>query len=82
MFVYRAAQNGMGTGVAGGVHFPAAVDEVVAVLCGHNRIEHNGKIAAGGVFHTGRYVHAADCQAVLLVLYRTGSDRYVRKQVR
>ena len=77
VFVYRTSQDGMSQGIAGGFYFPAPVDEIVAVLCCHNRIKHHRIVSAGGVFHSGRYVHAADCEAVLLVLYGAGADSYV-----
>ena len=72
----------MGQIVSLGGDLPASVDEGVGVLGGVNGIQHYGYGAAGGIFHPGGHVKAADGNTMLLVLYGTGSDGYVGKDVR
>ena len=45
-------------------------------------VQHNGKIAAGGIFHSGRNIKAADGQPMLLIFDRTCADGHVGKNVR
>ncbi len=79
MFV--APRSTTGEIVSVGVDFPAAVDEVGLLLRCFDGIEHDGEIAAGRVLHTGRYGHAADGHAVMLVLNGTCANRDVGKQI-
>ena len=53
----------------------------MACLGSDNRIQHNRIVAAGRVLHSGRNIHAADRQSVLLILHGTGSDGYVGEDV-
>lgn len=69
-----AAQDGVGEVVAVCLHFIAAVDESVRMLCGINGVQHNGEVTAGGVLHARRKIKAANRQTVLLILYAAGTD--------
>ena len=71
----------MGKGIAGGIHLPAPVDEGVGVLGGHDGIEHDGNVPAGGVFHAYGNVNAAGGQTVLLIFDTPRAHRHVREQV-
>ena len=71
----------MGKGIAGGIHLPAPVDEGVGVLGGHDGIEHDGNIPAGGIFHAHRDVNAAGGQSVFLVFDTPRTHRHVGQQV-
>ena len=74
-------QDGMGQLVAGGVDLPAAVNEGVVVLGGHDGVEHHGQVAAGGVLHAHGDGNAAGGQAVLLILHAPGADSHIGQQV-
>ena len=41
VLVHVAPEDGVGKGIAGGIHLPAPVDEGVGVLGGHDGIEHD-----------------------------------------
>ena len=82
MLVDGSAQNRMGVGIAVRMHFPAPENEGVPVLSCHDGIQHNRKIAAGGVFHADADFHAAGSKAVLLVFHRAGAHGHVREKVR
>ena len=51
------------------------------MLSSNNRVEHYGHITAGRVLHTCRYVKTADGHTMLLILYGTGTDCHIRKQI-
>ena len=82
MLVDSTTQDGVGQRVALCFYFPAAVDELMTVLCCMYGVQHDGECAAGRVLHADRYVDAAGNEAVLLVLNRTGSHCDVGHQVR
>ena len=82
MFADSTPQDGVGEWVALCLDFPSSGDEVMSLLCGNYRVEHNREVPAGGIFHTHRNVKAAYHETVLLVLHRTRSDRHVGEQVR
>ena len=46
-----------------------------------NGVEHNGKVTAGWIFHSGCNIKTADGKTVLLVFNRTCTDRNVGEQV-
>ncbi len=71
----------MRQGIAGGLDFPSSVDEIMAGLCGDHRIEHDADIPAGGIFHAGRHIHAADGQAVLLILHGPCAHGHIGKDI-
>ena len=77
VFIDRASEYGVGQRIALCLDLPAAVNKLVAVLCGVNRVEHDGQAAAGRVLHADRHVDAAGYEAVLLVFNRAGADGYV-----
>ena len=60
---------------------PVSYTHLVGALSGSNGIEHYTEITAGRIFHPCRNVHAADGQAVLLILNRAGAYCNVGKQV-
>ena len=47
----------------------------------NNRIYHNAEITAGRIFHSGRDIHTADSQTMLLILNRTCTYCNVGKDV-
>ena len=71
----------MGKIVSARRYIHAAVNKSMGTLGSHNGIEHHGEISTGRIFHSHRYIHTTCCQAVLLILYRTGSDRLVGKDI-
>ena len=77
----RAAQDGVGEVVAVCLHFIAAVDESVRMLCGINGVQHNGEVTAGGVLHARRKIKAANRQTVLLILYAAGADCHIGQNI-
>ena len=81
VFADRAPQNDMRKGISCGLHLIAAVDKMVRVLGGVDGIEHHGKIAAGGIFHAGGHVKAADGQTVMLILHRAGADGHIGEKI-
>ena len=76
-----AAQDGVGVGVAGGLHVPVAVDEGVRRLGGHDGVEHDGVVARRRVLHAHGHLQARRHEAVLLVFHRAGSHGHVGQQV-
>lgn len=52
------------------------------MLCRNYGVQHDGKVAAGGILHSCGDIHAADHQTVLLVLHGTGSDGHIGKDIR
>ena len=74
-------QDGVGQLVAGGVDLPAAVNEGVVVLGGHDGVEHDGQVAAGGVLHAHGDGNAAGGQAVLLILHASRAHGHIGQQV-
>ena len=82
MLVHRAAQNGVAERVAGALDLPPAEDKVMGHLGRHNRVEHNGQIAAGGVFQAHGHIAAAGHQAVELVFHRAGTHGNIGHNVR
>ena len=47
----------------------------------NNRIYHNTEITAGRIFHSGRDIHTADSQTVLLILYAAGADCHIGQNI-
>ena len=47
----------------------------------HDRIQHDAHMPAGGIFHSGRYVEAADGHTMVLVFYGPGAHCHVGEQV-
>ena len=74
MLVDSTTQDGVGQRVALCLYFPAAVDELMTVLCCVYGVQHDGECAAGRILHADRYVDAAGNEAVLLVLNGTRAD--------
>ena len=74
MLVDSTTQDGVGQRVALCLYFPAAVDELMTVLCCVYGVQHDGECAAGRILHADRYVDAAGNEAVLLVLNGTCAD--------
>ena len=66
MLVDSTTQDGVGQRVALCLYFPAAVDELMTVLCCVYGVQHDGECAAGRILHADRYVDAAGNEAVLL----------------
>ena len=62
------AQDNMSQIVSGGLDVPSPVDKGMTVLCGVDGVQHNGKIAAGRILHSGGNVDSAGNKAVLLIL--------------
>ena len=81
VLVDSTAEYGVSKGVAGGVDIPSSVNKGVSMLSSNNRVEHYGHITAGRVLHTCRYVKTADGHTMLLILYGTGTDCHIRKQI-
>ena len=81
VLIYRTAKNGMCKLITCSFNFPSSVDESMASLSCHNRVQHNAVISTGRVLHSCRNVHTADSQTVLLVLNRTCTNCYVGKKV-
>ena len=79
--VGKAAQDGVGIGIALGGRLPAAVDKGVAVLGRMDGVHHDRVVAAGGIFHARGNLHSAGGQPVLLVLDGPGADRHIGQQV-
>ena len=79
--VQVAAEDGVGVGVAVGGDFPAAVEEGVAGLGGHDGVHHDAQITARRVLHTHGGVEAAGHQAMGLVLHRAGAHGHVGQEV-
>ena len=61
----------MGKGIALALNFPAAIYKIMGNLGGGYGVHHNGKVAAGGVFHADRNIDSAGGKAVVLVLNGT-----------
>ena len=80
-FVHVAAQDGVRVRVAGGMHFPSAVEEGVRVLRRRDGIQHHGEVAARGVLHAHGHANSAGDQAVLLVFHRAGAHSHVAENV-
>ena len=81
VFVNIAAENCMGKRVAFALNFPAAVNKVMGNLGGGYGVHHNGKVAAGGVFHSDRNVDSAGGEAVVLVFNRTRTHRNISEKI-
>ena len=81
MFVDSTTQNCMCEGISVCLYFPASVDETMRSLSCNNRIYHNAEITAGRIFHSGRDIHTADSQTMLLILNRTCTHCNVGKNV-
>ena len=77
-----APQNRVCQRIAGRSDFPASVYECLRILRRDNGIHHDGKIAAGRIFHAGGNADAARDHPVLLILHRPCADRYISKQIR
>ena len=71
----------MREGITVGMALPAAVDEIVLVLCCQNTVHHDSQVPAGGVLHTDRALNCAGSQSVLLVLHAAGADRHIAQKV-
>ena len=67
--------------VAACLHFVTTVYEMMWVLCRIYGVEHNRKVAAGRVFHTGCDIKTTDRQTVLLILDRTCTDGNVGEKI-
>ena len=81
VFIYAASQDRVGEFVSRSFHVKSPVNKVVRMLgCGHG-VQHNGKIAAGGVLHPYRDIHTAGGKPVLLVLYGTRADGFIGEHV-
>ena len=76
-----AAQYAVHQRIALAFHLPAAVAEDVAHLRRANGVQHDGQVAAGGVFHADRQIQTAGSQPVLLIFHRTRPDRYIGKHI-
>ena len=50
------------------------IQHTMPVSYTHLRVHHNCQVSTSRVLHSSRDIKSADCQAVLLVLYRTGSN--------
>ena len=74
-------QDGVGQRVAGGLHLAAGIGVVLRMLRRIDRVEHDGKVSAGGVLHPGGHVEAAGRLPVMLVFHRPRSDRHIGQQV-
>ena len=81
VLVCVAAQNGMRQRIALACAFPAAIDKRMAVLSCGDAIQHNGEVAAGGVFHANGDIQRAGCQAMVLVFHRTRAHGNVAQQI-
>ena len=81
MLVGCTTQNGMCKLITVGLHFIAAIDESVRMLCGINGVQHNGEVTAGGVLHARRKIKAANRQTVLLILYAAGTDCHIGQNI-
>ena len=81
MFIDRTTQNCMCERISICLHLPASVDETMRSLSCNNRIYHNTEITAGRIFHSGRDIHTADSQTMLLILNRTCTYCNVGKDV-
>ena len=81
VFVDTAAQNGVGKLITCGFYLPSAVQESVTALRRRNGVEHNGIIAACGIFHTAGHVHAACGKAVILIFYASCTHGNIGEQV-
>ena len=80
--VHIAPHNGVGVGVAAGLHFPAAIEERMVAHGGVNGIHHHAQVTAGGVFHAHGHINAAGHQPVLLVFHRPGADGDIGQHIR
>ena len=81
LLVHIAPHDGVGVGVAVGLHLPAAVEEGVVSHGGVDGVQHHAQVAAGGVLHAHGHIDAAGHQAVLLVLYRAGAHGHIPQNV-
>ena len=69
LFVDIAPHDGVGIGVAVGLHFPAAIEEGVVAHGGVDGVHHDAQIAAGGIFHAHGDIDTAGHQTMLLVFH-------------
>ena len=81
VLVHAAAKNGMCQIISGCFHITSSVDEMMRMLSGSNRVQHNREITAGRILHTNRNIHTAGCETMLLVLYRTCTYRFIGKNI-
>ena len=82
VFVHRAAQDGVGEGVALAAHLPLGEEERVPVLGGLDGVHHDRQVAARGVLHADGDVEPAGDETVLLILDGTRADSDVGENVR
>ena len=81
VFIHAASQDRVGEFVSRSLHVKSTVNKVVRMLgCGYG-IQHNGKIAAGGVLHPYRDIHTAGGKPVLLVFHGTCADGFIGEHV-
>ena len=57
VFVDGAPENGVGQGISCGLHLPVSVNEILLHLSCHHGVQHDGQIAAGGIFHAYTDIH-------------------------
>ena len=81
VLVGRAAQNGMGQGIAFAVNLPAGIDKGVGMLSGIDGVHHDRQVAAGGVLHAHGDVKTAGSEAVELVFHGTRTYGYIGEHV-
>ena len=81
VFVYGTAKNCVCKLISCCLYFPASVNKTMSALSCNNRVKHNCKVTTGRVFHTCRNFHTADSKTVLLILNRTCTYCYIRKQI-
>ena len=67
--------------VSVGIDIPAAVNEVMFALSCLHGVKHDRQITAGGIFHAGGYIHAADCHTMLLIFHGAGTDGDIGKDI-
>ena len=81
IFVNTTTKNYMCKIISFCCNIHSSVNEVMRVLSSNYGVHHNWKVSTGRVLHTNRNVHSTGCQTVLLVLYRTGTDCLIRKDI-
>ena len=81
VLVHCTAEDCVSVRIAIRVNLPAAENEGMTMLRGHDGVQHNRIITTGGILHAGADIHTADSQTVLLIFHRTGTDCHIGEQI-